>query len=84
MTPATLAEHDELDRSLTNQPPRGPEIIERFETMRIPAKEFGHTILDVCPDCPERTLALWKLQEAVMWATKAIAIHQDQIPETDR
>lgn len=81
MTPASLDDHDHLDFVLTNQPPRGPEVVERFETLRIPAKELGHTILDVCPECAERTLAIRKLEEAVMWATKAVAVHQDQIPE---
>lgn len=76
---APLADHDRLDFVLTNQPPRDEWVIARFEELRIPAKEFGHTILDVCPDTPERAEAIRRLEEAVMWATKAIAVNQDMV-----
>lgn len=30
------------------------------------------------PDCREKDVAIERLEECVMWATKAIALHQDQ------
>lgn len=80
MTPAPLEEHDRLDYTLTNQPPRDDSVVARFEELRIPAKDLGHVILDMCPACPERDIALVRLAETVMWATKAIAVNQDLLP----
>lgn len=71
---------DSMRRSLTNQPPRDQAIVDRFERVREPAIEFSDTIFDLCPESPERSIALRKLEEAVMYAIKSIAIHQESIP----
>jgi hypothetical protein len=73
------AAHEALERSLTNQPPLGAVVVEAFEAMRVPAKAFGHAILSICPASRERSVALTKLEEAVMWATKSIALNQEHV-----
>jgi hypothetical protein len=50
--------------------PGQPDI---YTDIRRTAKEFALKIDDHCPDSREKTLALTKLEEAVMWANAAIA-----------
>ena len=35
--------------------------------------DLAKLIIEVCPSCPETTLAIRRLQEAKMWANAAIA-----------
>ena len=50
--------------------PGQPEI---YTMLREQAKELAYNFLANCPDSRERSLALTKLEEAVMWANAAIA-----------
>ena len=43
------------------------------ETIRAMGHEFAFKELEFCPDCRERSLAITKIEEAVMWANAAIA-----------
>ena len=45
----------------------------RYERLRNTAKDFAYQIEHECPDSRERSLALTKLEEAVMWANAAIS-----------
>lgn len=47
-----------------------PEI---YENLRGRAKEFAMEIEENCPDSREKSLAMTKLEEAVMWANASIA-----------
>lgn len=47
--------------------------LERYELIRDCAKDFAHTINVNCPDSREKSLAIKKLEEVVMWANAAIA-----------
>ncbi len=49
---------------------------ERYEEIRNCAKSFAHLIDANCPNSPEKTLAIRKLQEAVMYANASIAINE--------
>lgn len=71
--------HEALERSLTNQAPRATVVIEAFEALRIPAKTWGHTILSICPAGRERSVALTKLEESLMWAVKSVALNQEHV-----
>jgi hypothetical protein len=53
--------------------PCGPEKEEKYVALRNEAKTFAKMILDMAPETPERTLALRKVEEAVMWANASIA-----------
>lgn len=46
---------------------------ERYKEIRNHGKHFAQTILQFCPSSREKSLALTKLEEAVMWANAAIA-----------
>ena len=48
----------------------------KYEALRSEAKDFAYMIELACPDSRERSLALTKLEEAVMWANAAIARHE--------
>ena len=46
---------------------------ETYAAIREKAKEFAYYIDEVAPDSREKSLAMTKLEEAVMWANAAIA-----------
>ena len=64
-----------LRRSLTNHRPDA-EQINRIERVREVGYTFGVTIVTDTPASRAQSLALTKLEEAVMWAVKAIAIEE--------
>ena len=45
----------------------------RYEELRQYAKELAKRIIALCPDSREKSLALTKLEESVMWANASIA-----------
>lgn len=67
MTPLEQNEHN-----FTYHPPKGDQQ-ERYEMLRRLGQQLGECILRRCPDSRERSLALTKVEEAVMWANAAIA-----------
>lgn len=71
---------ESMRKSLTNQAPMGPHIVEHFEAVRVPALALMETIFDLCPETPERSLALRELESTLMWAIKSIAVNQSDIP----
>ena len=62
----------ELKTRFTYHPPKDNQP-EKYETMRGAALEFSRMIVECCPESRERSLALTKLDEVVMWANAAIA-----------
>ena len=63
---------DELDRRFTHHPPRGDQPT-RHQAVRSVARQLADVIADACPDGRERSLAMTRLEECVMWANAAIA-----------
>ena len=61
-----------LDNVFTYHPPKDGQQ-ERYERLRSTAKDLATDILALCPDSRERSLAMTKLEEAVMWANASIA-----------
>lgn len=63
---------DELLKRFTYHPPTGtqPTI---YENLRDLAKGFAVEIFMACPDSRERSVAITKLEEVVMWANASIA-----------
>lgn len=45
-----------------------------LDAIRGAAKLFGHAILTNAPSCSERSVALTRLEEAAMWASKAVVV----------
>lgn len=46
---------------------------ERYERLREEAKELAYSIDVLCPNSREKSLAMTKLEESIMWANAAIA-----------
>lgn len=63
---------DDLEKRFTYHPPK-PGQPERYDKLREKAKLFSFDIHENCPDSREKSLALTKLEEVVMWANAAIA-----------
>lgn len=63
---------DDLSKRFTYHPPKGTQQL-RYETIRNTAHELAQMLIEDCPDSRERSLALTKLEEAVMWANASIA-----------
>jgi len=61
-----------LENNFTYHKPFGTQT-ERYEELREMAKGLAMTYLEHCPESRERSLALTKLEESVMWANAAIA-----------
>ena len=62
----------ELETRFTYHKPTGNQPV-YYEEIRGRAHELAFRLLDVCPESRELSLAITKLEEAVMWANAAIA-----------
>lgn len=47
--------------------------VERYKAIRSFAASFAHLVNDLAPDGREKSTAVTKIEEAVMWANAAIA-----------
>ena len=65
------ATNPDIEKRFTYHSPKGKE--QRFQTLRNEAKHLANTIKKQCPDSRERSLALTKLEEVIMWANASIA-----------
>jgi len=62
----------DLHHRFTYHPPTGNQP-EKYEQIRTIARNFSDNLNLACPDSREKSLAITKLEEAVMWANAAIA-----------
>lgn len=67
---------EELANRFTYHAPREDQI-ERYEGIRAKGLLFALEVFGSCPESRERSLALTKIEEAVMWANAAIARNED-------
>jgi hypothetical protein len=71
--------YEEISTRFTYHPPseavkrNGLTQQERYEAIRHQGGELANNLIAFCPDSRELSLALTKLEEAVMWANAAIA-----------
>lgn len=63
---------DRIENDFSYHAPKGDQP-ERYQTIRAQAKALALLIVDLCPDGRERSLALTKLEECVMFANAGIA-----------
>lgn len=61
-----------LEERFTYHPPKGDQW-QRYVSIRLRAMDLAFFLQDVCPASRERTLAIGKLEEAVMWSNSSIA-----------
>lgn len=62
----------DIEKNFTYHSPKGNQP-ERYGRIRDKAREFAELIEAECPDSREKSLALTKLEESVMWANASIA-----------
>lgn len=62
----------EIETRFTYHPPKEGQP-EKYTQLRNLAKGLARCIDDTCPDSREKSLAITKLEETVMWANAAIA-----------
>ena len=67
-----MTQNDELDNIYTYHAPKDDQPI-RYEEIRRIGKVFAALIVNSTPKSREQSLALTKLEEAVMWANASIA-----------
>jgi len=67
--------HDELERAFTYHRPKEDQK-ERYELLRDAGKGLARIIFRNCPDSREKSTAIAKLREAVMWANASIACNE--------
>jgi transcriptional regulator NrdR family protein len=72
----TDAERERLNRIFTYHAPKGDQAA-RYERIRGWGRLWAIEIAQLCPDSRERSVALTKIQEAVMWANSAIAVNEE-------
>lgn len=63
--------HD-IENMFTYHPPL-PGQNDRYETLRRLGKELATEIMVFCPKSRETSLAITKIEEAIMWANASIA-----------
>lgn len=63
---------DELQTRFTHHPPKNDQAV-RYQRIRSDAAQFASMLDSLVPESREKSLALTKLEEAVMWANAAIA-----------
>lgn len=67
---------EELVNRFTYHAPREDQV-ERYEEIRAKGLLFALEVYSSCPDSREKSLAMTKIEEAVMWANAAIARNED-------
>lgn len=61
-----------IERNYGYAEPDGGQVA-RYRTIRAEAKSLAITVEGLCPDSREKSLAMTKIEEAVMWASASIA-----------
>ena len=70
----------DIDNRFTYHPPKSDQN-ERYVSLRYQARMLAISICDHCPPSRERSLALTKLEESIMWANASIARNEDELDE---
>lgn len=66
---------EEINKIFTYHKPFGSQA-SSYEKIREEARLFAIGINNMCPESREKSLAITAIQQAVMWANAAIAIHE--------
>lgn len=73
--PLTPERDAQLDAAFTYHAPKEDQV-GRYFALRAAARDLAYQIVELTPPSREQSLALTKLEEAVMWANAAIARHE--------
>jgi hypothetical protein len=64
---------EDLENWFSYHAPQNGSEIEKYTKIRDKAKEFAQVLLENTPSCPDQTVAIRKIREAVMTANASIA-----------
>lgn len=67
-----MPESEEITKRFTYHAPKGNQP-ERYELIRANARGLANLLMEMVPDSREKSIALTKLEEFVMWANAGIA-----------
>ena len=68
-------EREDIEHRFTYHAPKEGQP-EKYDYLRGKVRELAHLVNKYCPDSREKSLAITKLEEAVMWANASIARHE--------
>lgn len=68
----TTQQKQQIENNFTYHPPHGDQL-QRYQMLRNAAKELAVMISETTKPSREQSLALTKLEEAIMWANAGIA-----------
>ena len=66
---------EEVAKRFTYHAPKAGQP-ERYESIRAKARELAEMLNAECPESREKSLAMTKLDEVIMWANASIARHE--------
>jgi hypothetical protein len=66
----------QLDTWFAHHPPSSPAIIEAHETVRAECRRLARVFSDLLPECPDKTVALRAVRDAMYHANACIAVEQ--------
>lgn len=64
---------EKINNRFTYHKPKNDGQLHRYEEIRQRGKDLAEYLLQVCPQSRELSLAITKIEEAVMWANATIA-----------
>jgi hypothetical protein len=67
----------ELEKRFTYHAPKHEHQVNKYHTIRNQARKLAGTMASLAPESRELSLALTKLEEAVMWANASIARNEE-------
>lgn len=67
---------EDLTQRFAYHRPRDQQVVDAHQRVRSACYRVAQTLVEVADDCRELSLAITKLEEAMMWANAAIARHQ--------
>lgn len=62
-----------IEHNFTYHPPSNDDLVKRYRTIRDEGKSLAHTIDTTVPESREKSIALTRLEEVVMWSNAGIA-----------
>ena len=69
-------ELEQIKNNYTYHPPKDKAQQELYSTLRREGKGLAFIIQDFCPESREKSIAMTKLEEVIMWANASIARNQ--------
>lgn len=67
----------DLDNRFMHHPPRDDRTVDAYTQIRGKGRQFADLINELVPDSREKSLAITKLEEVVMWANAGRARNDD-------